>query len=78
MALRRLGYSYLIVGLTASALEDDVADYLKAGADVVLSKPLKITHLDMLLKHIHENGTTSEPTKKLVISCGKFIWVDRT
>ena len=39
-AIRPLGCSGLIVGLTGNSLEEDTAHFLAQGADAVSSKPL--------------------------------------
>eukprot|EP01042_Synura_sphagnicola_P004753 gene4753-6042_t len=44
--LREMGFKHLVIGLTASALSDDVEAYVDAGADFVLSKPLHMEKLD--------------------------------
>lgn len=46
--LRELGYLNLVVGLTG--LADEGNEFEKAGADVVLGKPIKIDYLHRLLK----------------------------
>jgi CheY-like chemotaxis protein len=58
-ALRLLGHRELVVGLTGNALDDDVAAFIAAGADCVLSKPLREQDLDMLLDFIRSHGSHS-------------------
>ena len=74
--LRRLGYPYLIIGVTGNVMDDDIAEYANAGADMVLSKPLNIPILEKLLAHIHSEGALSQyPKKKLVIDAnGSLAW----
>mmetsp|Transcript_18942 Transcript_18942/g.26111 ORF Transcript_18942/g.26111 Transcript_18942/m.26111 type:complete len:108 (+) Transcript_18942:280-603(+) len=43
--LRMSGYKNLIVGVTGNVLEDDVGEFLAAGADLVMFKPLKMAQL---------------------------------
>lgn len=57
--LRIGGYKNLIVGVTGNVLEDDVNEFLTAGADLVLFKPLKMAQLTILLTILEENGTIS-------------------
>ena len=47
--LRGYGYRNLIIGLTGNALDEDVAAFLEAGADLVLPKPLRPPQLEAVL-----------------------------
>ena len=63
-AVRRLredGFAHLVVGVTGNVLEDDVIEYLDAGADMVMGKPVKMDMLRMLLRHVKEHGNLSRP-----------------
>eukprot|EP01042_Synura_sphagnicola_P002492 gene2492-2999_t len=64
--LRALGFRFLVIGLTASALSDDVEAYVEAGADIVLSKPLQMDQLESILKFVAENGSISREASRLV------------
>jgi CheY-like chemotaxis protein len=55
--LRELGYNNIVVGFTGNAMEEDVDEFLMAGADLVLPKPLKMSYLDNLLLYCHAHGT---------------------
>lgn len=57
--LRSLGFKGLILGLTGNALDDDIETFVKAGADTVFSKPLKMANLERLLKHCRQFGSRS-------------------
>jgi CheY-like chemotaxis protein len=59
--LREEGYAKLVVGVTGNILDDDVAEYLGAGADMVMGKPVKLVLLKKLLRHATEHGTASMP-----------------
>jgi CheY-like chemotaxis protein/two-component sensor histidine kinase len=59
--LRNQGYPNLIVGLTGNVMEDDVVEYLNAGADGVLFKPLQSVTLKMLLEYVRNEGSLSLP-----------------
>ena len=37
--IREGGFKNLIAGVTGNIMEDDVAEYLRAGADIVFGKP---------------------------------------
>eukprot|EP00597_Dinobryon_sp_UTEXLB2267_P008067 CAMPEP_0170084854 /NCGR_PEP_ID=MMETSP0019_2-20121128/19914_1 /TAXON_ID=98059 /ORGANISM="Dinobryon sp., Strain UTEXLB2267" /LENGTH=692 /DNA_ID=CAMNT_0010301085 /DNA_START=328 /DNA_END=2406 /DNA_ORIENTATION=- len=63
--LRASGYKHLIVGVTGYVLEEDVNEYLAAGADLVLSKPLRANVMNKLLQFVRENGCLSIPGMSL-------------
>jgi len=65
----------LVVGITASALSDDVEAYLEAGADMVLSKPLQTDKLDGILKFVSESGSISRVGHRLVKFQRGLEWV---
>ena len=54
-----------MIGVTGNALDTDVNDYLSAGADMVMGKPVKLSMLKMLLRHVRENGPLSMPGMRL-------------
>lgn len=58
-AIRSLGFTGLIIGLTGNALDDDVASFIHAGADCVTLKPFRSEHLTLLLGFIAEFGCES-------------------
>ena len=61
-----MGFRNLIVGVTGNVLDDDVDEYLKAGADIVLAKPLKLDLLQTLLNHVKKQGSHSRFGSALV------------
>ena len=63
--LREGGYANLVVGVTGNVLDDEVVNYLTAGVDMVMSKPVKVALLRMLLLHVHEHGAASRPGMEL-------------
>lgn len=65
--LRAQNFKGLIIGVTGNALDDDVAEFLNAGADIVFSKPLKIDSINSLLCYIEEHGCASSGDHKLFI-----------
>ena len=58
-ALRKSGYPYLIIGLTGNVLEDDIQDFVEAGADLVLGKPLQVASLNKILDLVEMHGPYS-------------------
>ncbi len=43
--MRKVPYEGLIIGLTANAIEEDKTDFVSCGADIVMTKPLKVSKL---------------------------------
>jgi CheY-like chemotaxis protein len=66
-AIRKNGHSRLIFGLTGNALDDDKRTFLEAGADCVLTKPLRATQLDAILAHTSVHGFQSNAKDKLAM-----------
>ncbi len=75
--MRQAGYPYLIVGVTGNVLEDDIIEYLQAGADMVLGKPLQAASLTLLLNHIQTNGAESIHDMKLIETSKNLEWVPK-
>ena len=63
--LRQEGYMKLVVGVTGNVMEDDVVEYLAAGADMIMGKPMKVTSLKGLLYYVQQHGPLSRPGMKL-------------
>ena len=59
--LREENYEKLVVGVTGNILDDDVLEYLRAGADMVIGKPVKIVLLKKVLDYVKEHGQFSRP-----------------
>jgi len=57
--LRKLEFPGLIIGLTGNALDEDLMEFVVAGADIALPKPFQMKHLDKLLLHCRNFGTGS-------------------
>jgi len=74
--LRKSGFQYFIVGLTGNVMSEDVEEFLHAGADLVLAKPLEMNKLDMLLSHISDHGYSSKQRERkcLVEDGNRFVW----
>jgi CheY-like chemotaxis protein len=76
MKLRQAGYPYLIIGVTGNVLDDDVKEYLQAGADLVIGKPLRMDLLEKLLIHIQLYGYSSKYKQgyKLKVNADMLQW----
>ena len=55
----------LVVGVTGNVMDDDVVEYLTAGADIIMGKPMKVTSLKGLLCYVKQHGPLSRPGMKL-------------
>ena len=55
----------MIVGITGNALDEEVAQFIHAGADLVLMKPLLMETMQALLHYCVLHGTTTTPGMKL-------------
>ena len=77
-AMRLAGYPYIIVGVTGNVMEDDVAEYLDAGADMVFAKPVRLSSLKKLLQLIEAQGPLSRGAGMTLIERTEDIdWVSR-
>ena len=55
----------LVVGVTGNVMDDDVVEYLTAGADMIMGKPMRVTLLTALLRHVQQHGPLSRLGMKL-------------
>jgi CheY-like chemotaxis protein len=76
--IRRDGYRRLIIGVTGNSLEDELDEFIAAGADLVIVKPLKNQSIEMLLGFIQTNGFDSAHGYRIHQVGKEFIWVPRT
>lgn len=78
-ALRQSGYDRIIIGLTGNSMEEELADFSNAGADLVLTKPLKPRSLAIILKVLQENGAVSHVHngQRLELDDETMVWVPR-
>ena len=51
-AMRAMGFTGIIIGLTGNAFEKDIAEYIANGANAVLKKPLVLADLFETLNQI--------------------------
>ena len=77
--MRQQGYPYIIAGVTGNVLDDDVAEYLDAGADIVLAKPVRLNTI-MKLMHLIDacgpmrvQGDTTNPNQPPQGSTSKIL-----
>jgi CheY-like chemotaxis protein len=57
--LRKRKYPNIIVGLTGNALDEEIVDFIEAGVDIVMTKPLKYAQLEKLIQFMLKYGTES-------------------
>ena len=74
--LREVGFGNLIIGVTGNVMEDDVLEFRSAGADIVLSKPLRFSTLQSLVRFVSTQGCTSKVGFTLVEKGNLFEWID--
>ena len=53
--IRKKGYTGCIVAVTGNAMDTDVREFLAAGADAVVTKPMKMTKLDAILTCVNKS-----------------------
>lgn len=70
-----MGHDNLIIGVTGNSMEEELMDFLCAGADLVITKPLKPNVLDTLLDFVSTFGCRSHPNQRLVIRNTMLEWV---
>jgi CheY-like chemotaxis protein/two-component sensor histidine kinase len=75
--MRTAGYRYLIVAITGTAMEEDIHEFITAGADLVYSKPCKLSSLEVLLNFIELHGSISSSDSRLVPCNGSLCWAPR-
>lgn len=73
--IRDMGYQGVIMGVTGDALAEDVERFLKAGADKVITKPVKV---GMLIELIDGTNTTILVNYTVVIGYLDFKMGRRT
>ena len=59
-------------------MEDDISAFLAAGADIVLTKPLRFDTLQTLLLFIASCGNKSDPTIKYKLKGDHFEQIGRS
>lgn len=73
--LREAGFGNLIIGVTGNVFDDDVQEFRSAGADIVLSKPLRLTTLQSLVRFVDIEGYKSKVGFALLEQGNIFEWV---
>ena len=63
------------IGVTGNCMDQDVFEYLEAGADMVIAKPLNMASLGSLLLHVVRHGPISKYPLKLEDSQRVLDWV---
>lgn len=74
--MRRFGYENLIVGVTGNSMEDELNDFMLAGADMVITKPMKPHVLDSLLTFTSTYGCRSRSDQRLTVLGNELQWVN--
>lgn len=75
--LRKRGFHKLIVGVTGNAMTDELNDFLNSGADIVITKPMRLQLLDQVIALIEESGCDSNPDMRIQSKDDVMVWVPR-
>ena len=71
-----MGHENLIIGVTGNSMEDELEDFIRAGADLVITKPMRPNVLDLLLQFVAQYGCRSHSDQRLVITDTTLKWVE--
>eukprot|EP01041_Mallomonas_annulata_P005777 gene5777-11672_t len=71
--LRENGFDRIIIGLTGCALEEDISEFIRSGADLVLPKPMNAKHLDIVLRYFAFEGTHSNSDIRYIIDNERVV-----
>jgi AmiR/NasT family two-component response regulator len=66
--LRTMNFRHYIIALTGNSLDDELEEFSIAGADIVLTKPLKMALLDTLLDFFGQQGFNSAVRNVLIFT----------
>ena len=64
-------YGNLLVGLTGNAMDEDLAEFHEAGADMTIGKPLKTKLLTELFRFCHDHGCSSISAERAQLKRGR-------
>jgi len=73
LELRRAGFSSIVIGVTGNSMEDELDEFLKAGADMVFTKPLVSSALDALLRYFVQHGVKLPPNHQIKLEGSNII-----
>lgn len=73
LELRRAGFSSIVIGVTGNSMEDELDDFLKAGADMVFTKPLVSSALDALLRYFVHHGVKLPPNHQIKLEGSNIV-----
>ena len=66
--LRTMNFRHYIIALTGNSLDDELEEFSNAGADIVLTKPLKMPLLDTLIDFFDSQGFNSAVRNVLILN----------
>ena len=73
-----MGFDQIIIGLTGNSMEAELAEFVTVGADMALTKPLRPTLLDVLLRWFHKNGFKTRSDQSLFVDHERLMWMDKS
>eukprot|EP01041_Mallomonas_annulata_P014221 gene14221-30252_t len=75
--IRELGYTNIIVGVVNSSFSNTTKTFMKAGADIVMTKPLKLSALYQLTDFLEATGMISRKDMIIEIDRDNIAWRTR-
>jgi hypothetical protein len=55
-------------------MEEEIQDFVRSGANLVVTKPMKVNFLTMLLRLIEQHGSVSKADRTLHIQDEELVW----
>lgn len=72
--IRSMGYENLVMGMMSVADDMEYSGLLRAGADIVMMKPLSMPLINLFVQHLHEEGSQSRTGMKLQVQGSRLEW----
>jgi CheY-like chemotaxis protein/anti-sigma regulatory factor (Ser/Thr protein kinase) len=79
--IRLNGFPYLICGITGNVTDSDIREFVTAGANLVLGKPIKMEMIESLLSFLALHGSLSRHQERQHLTFdpeGRLSWVEFT
>ena len=76
--LRAAGFRNIIAGITGNVMVEDKLEFLNAGANIVLSKPVSKATIEKLLQLVEIEGPEIRPKMIIEMKGDAMAWVTTT